>query len=171
MSKPKTYVVASNKTMTVKEIETATGVSAKKIRVQLTVKGIACIRQAVRIAAMPEQEEAVEKLFETVKAKASVKPSKKKGRENFTEQRVVVDLVNGTYTIVRRAEDTDKYKKGTIQAFNGKAANSKNAIKGSMIKFLKSVIAEKNLPIKLVHSKKSSMNTRQLGKDVINALV
>ena len=170
MSKAKTYTV-SNKTMTVKEIETATGVSAKKIRVQLTVKGIKDIKKAVENSSLPEHDKAVEKLFGTVKAKASVKPEKKKGRENFTEQKVVVDLVGGTYTIVRRAEDTDKYKKGTIQAFNGKAANSKNAIKGSMIKFLKSVITEKNLPIKLVHSKKSSMNTRQLGKDVINALV
>ena len=170
MSKAKTYTV-SNKTMTVKEIETATGVSAKKIRVQLTVKGIKDIKKAVENSSLPEHDKAVEKLFGTVKAKASVKPAKKKGRENFTEQRKTFNLIEGTLTVVRRAEDTDKYKKGTIQAFNGKAANSKNAYKGSMMKLLKRIIAELELPIKLEHSKKSSMNTRQLGKDVINALV
>ncbi len=168
MSKAKTYTVA-NKVMTVKEIETATGVSAGKIRVQLTIKGITDIQKAVENASSPEHDKDVKKLFGVIKAKASVKPSKK-GRTSLTEQRVTVDIMDETYTIVRRAEDTENYKKGTIEIFKGTKANSRCAIKGSSIKFLKNVIAEKNLPINLEHSKKSSMNTRQLGKDVISAL-
>jgi len=159
MSKAKTYKVA-NKVMTVKEIETATGVSAGKIRIQLTVKGVTDIKKAVENASGDENAKAVKKLFGVVEAKSS----------KASEQRVIVDIMSGTYTIVRRAEDTEKFKKGTIQIFKGKKANSRCAIKQSASKFLKGVIAEMNLPISLEHSDKSKMNTRQLGKDVINAL-
>jgi hypothetical protein len=155
MSKAKTYKVA-NKVMTVKEIETATGVSAGKIRIQLTVKGVTDIKKAVENASSSENAKAVNKLFGTVKANS--------------EQRVIVDIMSGTYTIVRRAEDTEKFKKGTIQIFKGKKANSRCKIKQSASKFLKGLIVEMNLPISLDHSQKSSLNTRQLGKDVIKAL-
>jgi len=170
MSKAKTYTV-NKVSMTVNEISTATGVSAGGIRLQMSIKGIKDIKKAVENASKPEQKEAVKKLFGTVKAKASVTPKKSnKGRAKLEEQRVTVDIMAGTYTIVRRATDTEKYKKGTIQIFKGTKANPKCAIKGSSIKFLKSVISEKKLPISLEHSKKSSINTRQLGKDIINAL-
>jgi redox-regulated HSP33 family molecular chaperone len=159
MSKAKTYKVA-NKVMTVKEIETATGVSAGKIRIQLTVKGVTDIKKAVENASSSENAKAVNKLFGTVKAKSS----------KTSEERVIVDIMAGTYMMVRRAENTDKFHKGTIQVFKGTKANPKCAIKESVSKFLKSVIAEMNLPIALEHSKKSSLNTRQLAGKVMNAL-
>jgi len=172
MSKAKTYTV-SNKTMTVKEIETATGVSAKKIRVQLTVKGIKDIKKAVENASSPEQDKAVKKLFGSVKAKASVKPSKKKGRALLEEQRVVVDIMSGTYMIVRRDKDGKNFQKGTVEIFKGTKANPKCEIKQkgmSRIKFLKDLIVELNLPVDISHSAKAKKGTRQLGKDVMNVL-
>ncbi len=208
MKQAKTYTVA-NKEMTLREIETATGISLGKIRIQLNLKGIKDIQKAVENASSPEQAKAVKKLFRVIKAKttakkvkanaskspysfkdcilvtnpkvsedeiikkASVKPSERVKVESIKahEERVTVDIMAGTYTIVRRAEDTENYQKGTIEVFKGKRANPRCAITGSVIKFLKEVIDEKHLSVKLRHSKRSSVNTRQLGKDLIHALV
>ncbi len=76
MSKAKTYTVA-RKEMTSAQIVEATGVSAGKLRVQLTIKGIKDIKKAVIMSATEDQMKAVKKLFGESKAKKRARSKSK----------------------------------------------------------------------------------------------
>ena len=159
------YSFAGSKKTTA-EIAEATGVSASKLRFQLGRGGCKTVNQAFKKIGLDEAQQAkVEELTGKAFKPAKAETTGTRGRPALEEQSVVVNIKSGKYTIVRRAEDTEAYKKHTIDVFTVGSEGENDKKVDSAKKILKEVIAEHKLEVEV-----EGKNTRTIGKKVIEAL-
>jgi hypothetical protein len=154
MSKAKTYTFAG-KTLTAKQWAELTGIKATKISHAMGRGGCKTLKQALnKLATTQPTKEAV----------AALSADVKRGRPALEEQVVQVDLKAGKYTIVRRTNHAVEAYKGTKQTEANKVGKTSKKFKSAKA-VLRQVIEEKDLKVEL-----GKLNTRQLGKNVIDAL-